>query len=244
MGAEGIPPFLTALGATVLAASRRGLSKAGAGQASYYKQIWKIFGQEREGIPDFFDSDVPRMWRVFNNWLLNDRGGALGLPTAEPPEGYWPYIGWAVSQALLTGYDRSNLTRFFVSIGVEPGTELSVDEALLRFVRWERSGGEVSHRLRTALSDSVLQRHVGKVIVSQLARWDGSARDQVGRRILPIVTTLDAGRGRRLGLAVLVPPNFPHWIVDSPAGPLDLDNRRRGSRLFPLTYQEEIWRRA
>jgi len=224
-GREGVPPFLAALGATVLAASRRGLGKTGAGQASYYKELWKIFGRDGDRMPDGFDHDVPRMWRAFNTWLVDDRNGEVGVPTAEPPQGYWPYIGWAVSQALLTGYDRSNLTRFFVAIGLEPGTELSVDEALLRFIHWERSGGVVSARLKTALADANLQRRVGEVIVSQLSRWDGSERDQVGRRILPIVTTLDAGRGRCLGLAVLVPADFPRKTVESPAGPLDLDHR-------------------
>lgn len=224
-GREGVPPFLTALGATVLAASRRGLGKTGAGQASYYKELWKIFGRDGDRMPDGFDHDVPRMWRAFNTWLVDDRNGAVGVPTAEPPQGYWPYIGWAVSQALLTGYDRSNLTRFFVAIGLEPGTELSVDEALLRFIHWERSGGIVSPRLKTALADANLQRRVGEVIVSQLGRWDGSERDQVGRRILPIVATLDAGRGRCLGLAVLVPADFPRKTVESPAGLLDLDHR-------------------
>lgn len=224
-GREGIPPFLTALGATVLAASRRGLGKTGAGQASYYKELWKIFGRDGDRMPDGFADDVPRMWRAFNTWLVEDRHGAVGLPTAEPPQGYWPYIGWAVSQALLTGYDRSNLTRFFVAIGLEPGTELSVDEALLRFLHWERSGGAVSVRLKTALADANLQRRVGEVIVSQLSRWDGSERDQVGRRILPIVTTLDAGRGRCLGLAVLVPAGVTPQTLETPAGPIALDHR-------------------
>ena len=231
-GRQGVPPFLTALGATVLAASRRGLGKTGAGQASYYKELWKVFGREGDRIPDGFDVDVPRMWRAFNAWLVEDRGGEVGLPTAEPPDGYWPYIGWAVSQALLTGYDRSNLTRFFVAIGLEPHTELSVDEALMRFIHWERSGGAISQRLKTALQDPKLQRRVGEVIVSQLSRWDGSERDQVGRRILPIVVTLDAGRGRRLGLAVVIPDDFPRLVVDSPAGQLDLD-RGQGYEALP-----------
>jgi hypothetical protein len=185
------PPFLSLLSAAVLAATQMGSSASGHG---YNRTFRKILGlpDSGESVPRYEDH-VPMLWRWLGKWLAEDHRGRLGLPTAAP--GSRANIGWAISQALLRGVDRSRLTEFFVDIGAQPGQAIEPQELLSRLIEWHRAGGPIRPRVIELVAKDDLRDQVADIIASELKRWDGAVRDTRGVRVLRLVLRLDARRG-------------------------------------------------
>lgn len=236
------PPCLAIMGATVLAATRMGAVERTAGLPPFYKPLRRIIGLRPfdGGMPPGFAEHVPFLWTALRKWLDEDNDGALGLATADAPPHYWPYIGYSVSQALLRGYDRARLTDFFIAIGAERGTDLDPDELLLRLREWGALGGRMSDRLSKLLASSDMSEYLGRVLARELATWDGTRRDETGRRVLRVLLTIDAKRGE-VGFAAPIPPGFPVTEVNLDGEAIRLDPTEEYVEI-PVDITDEILR--
>lgn len=207
-GAEGIPPFIGVLAATVLAASRMAPGDdGGPGRYSYYGPLRKILDLPGTGMPQGFDQAAPVLWGWLKTWLTSKMSGKIGLPTAATRPAV-DNIGWAFSQAVVLGADRTKIGMFFRATGVQPNEQIDESELLKRFQEWCRLSSRVSGRLRKAAFDPVLGPVLAQVMKFELDRFDGTMRDAAGRRCLPVVLTTADNGGAPFSVAIEVPPEL------------------------------------
>jgi hypothetical protein len=206
-GADGDPPFIAVLAATVLAASRMHRSEdARVGKLPYYKPLRHLLGlNDATGMPEGYDTTIPALWKHLAWWLTGHQQGRRGLPSAvtHPTE---VNIGWSVSQAVLLGPDRAQVGLFLSFIRVKPGDTMPEAELLSRFEEWARLT-RVSTRIQRALETPALRPILATILHQELSHYGGLVRDTA---ILPNVTVsmaTDDG-GMPYSLAIRVPSDF------------------------------------
>lgn len=218
-GGVGDPPFIAVLAATVLAASRMERTEGiTAGRLPYYAPLRRLLGLGagtggRSQMPENYDVIVPALWGHLAWWLDKHQQGRRGLPSAisHPTQ---VHIGWALSQAVLQGADRTQLGLFLSHIGVQPGDSLPQSELLARFEEWTRVS-RVSARIQRALDNQALRATLAGVLAQELAHFTGLAADATGLPCLPLALTSESG-GSPYGLAVRLSNRFkaPSLTVD------------------------------
>jgi hypothetical protein len=207
-GHNGPPPFLSLLAITVLAATSAG----GRGDRGYYRRLNDLIGLPGHAMPRDFDSDIQQLWRCLNEWLADVERGQRGLPTATNANSAQPNIAWALSQTVLRPADRARLPQWFSSLGLHPGQEVDGD-LLVRALRRSGMVGYQSRRLTQVLDDAALSESLAAALASELTSWDGTLRDESGRRALQLLLTYHERR-RTFGIAVRTPPDLARQKIE------------------------------
>lgn len=204
-GFAGAPPFLSVLATTVLAATMVGAEDGGA----YYPQLNNLLGLAGRGMPRDFDSDIQQLWMCLNEWLNDVEHGGLGVATATNLKSAFPNVGWALSQTVLRPSDRAKLPFLFTALGVHPGQQVDGQLLVAGLRRSGMAGHGMSRRLINVLDDPALTGSLATTLASELARWDGTLRDETGRRAAQLLLTFHE-RSRTFGVAIRTPSDLAH----------------------------------
>jgi hypothetical protein len=208
-GSAADPPFLAVLAVTVLAAT----IVDEVNDHAYYRRLNSLLGLPGNRMPRDFDSDIQQLWTYLNEWLTNVCGSLQGTPTASNVGGL-ANVGWAQSQTLLRPSDRAKLPFFFNAIAAQPGQLVDGDVLLRRLRLWSAGGHTFSRRLTSVLHDAILSELLAAALRTELAHWDGTLRDEVGRVALRLLLAFHERDGR-LQAAAQVPQQLADTVWDS-----------------------------
>jgi hypothetical protein len=212
-GGNGAPPALPLLAVAVLAATQMG-GADGLPTNDYWKRFQNIVGIESISGSDRAVFRV--LWGHLTWWLDDRLGGELGLSTVR--EHHWfTNIGYALSQALFRESDRRRLTEFFQKIDLEPGEELPPLEMLAYFRAWV-SSSSLSPNVQTMATDDRYADWLSGVLAEEAAHWDGTVRDERGRRVGRLALALETFPAPSYWLAAQKPDSFPESATFSANG--------------------------
>ena len=124
-------------------------SSGGQGAPSFYGPLRQHLnpGDEGEGAPGDYSDSVPECWELLSQWLDELLFGRRGFSTIRRHD-HFVNIGYATQQAVLRTSDRRRLSRFFRSIGLQPGEEDVVASELRQALRvWAKRQGPAGTRL-------------------------------------------------------------------------------------------------
>lgn len=202
-GFVGPPPFLSVLAVTVLAATMLGDPN----DRSYYLRLNGLLGVAGRAMPRYFDSDIQQLWTGLNEWLTDVEHGARGVATATNLKSSFPNVGWALSQTVLRPSDRAKLPFLFSALGVYPGQQVDGQLLVAGLRRSGLASQGMSRRLSQVLDDATLTESLAATLASELATWDGTLRDETGRRATQLLLTFHQ-RSRAFGVAVRTPADL------------------------------------
>jgi hypothetical protein len=230
-------PAMPLLAATVLAASRMARDDVrGISPSNYYVHFCDIFGRPKtQQLQTAYGEAIPHLWEDLREWIDTIMAGKYGHSTiTRHPD--WTRIGYALSQALFRQSDRDKLPDFFRWMGIAPHADLEPQEALVYFRRWAMSANLSLGAHRMANNKSY-EDQLAHVLLSAAAAWDGSYRDEQGRRTGRIVVALhfiDNPRGE-IRLYGERPEAFPLEMVFKDAEGLPFPLRSSGGGWYDLT---------
>lgn len=174
------PPMLGFLAVSVMAAERMGASTSSTAQwgpNAYYPHLCNLFGlqsgsPEAKRLQQSFQADYLKLWGWLNSWLYESEG-KFGHPTAYAIS--HPYVGAAMSQALVRDIDRRKLPNLFASYNLEANATLEPDQ-IAPYV--DHAVDHKLHGLTSAFRDlwkrDSARSGLAQVLVAELAKWDGS----------------------------------------------------------------------
>jgi hypothetical protein len=204
---ERDPPFLPVLAVAVLAAAHMARTEDWAAH-NYYKPLREILRLPGgTGMPAGYDGAMQSLWGHLTWWLNDYKAGNLGLssvPTHPNPA----YIGYALSQALFRSSDRQRLTHFFLALDLAPRAPIEAAELLTYFRAWSQRSHLSPGARQMARRDEYREVLAG-ILMAEWNRWDGSLRDERGRRLGQILITLDLYLRPRLAFVAERPRGFP-----------------------------------
>lgn len=204
---EDDPPFLPVLAVAVLAAAHMARTEDWAAH-NYYKplrEILRLAGSS--GMPAGYDAAMQSLWGHLTWWLNDYQAGSLGL-SSVPAHPSPAYIGYALSQALFRSSDRQRLTHFFLALDLAPREPIEAAELLTYFRGWSQRSHLSSGAREMARRDEYKEVLAG-ILTAEWNRWDGSLRDERGRRLGQIFITLDLYLRPKLAFVAERPRGFP-----------------------------------
>ena len=206
-GAVGCPPSLPLLALAVLAASH--MARDGKiGAHNYYVRFRGLFRTGGRGELGNYGTALPPLWEQMSWWLDDKTKGRFGFSTIdEHPR--LSLIGYALSQALFREADRQRLTHFLEWIDHEPGQSIEAEELLVYFRAWAAREGRVSRGVRQMLSDDHYSAQLGRILELAASSWDGTLRDEKGRRQSRLRLALELFPQASLRLVAESAPGLP-----------------------------------
>jgi hypothetical protein len=206
------PPTLALLAVLSLAAEamRRG---EGMSANNYYGRLRESLDVTDERVAGKLIRDyrahAVTLWSSLNDWL-EEWDGERGVPTAFAVT--FPYIGLAISQALVRAADRRRLRSFFAAAGLSPGYSVALPVMQRLLDGWiSQEPAPVSHSLRSLWQrDKTAQERITGVACIELEAWDGttsqpgSAASRGELRLVALMRRL-LGVQLELSLAARVP---------------------------------------
>lgn len=193
------PPVLPVLAISVLAATRMH-SDGYALSTNYYLRLAEALApaatpaeltELRNDLSSQSFIDVVYMWSALHDWIVA-QNGRVGISTIRTDERRLTRIGYPLSQALLKGRDRSELTRFFRVMRMKTAgvpDEEAMLHALDVWMTAERN--KLSDTFMDALKSDKLRPLLGALVLAFAEAWDGLVVASDGRRRLPIKLGLD-----------------------------------------------------
>ncbi|WP_329499162.1 hypothetical protein [Kitasatospora herbaricolor] len=193
---DGVPALLPLLACSVMAASRMVNDRNHRATAYHARFSELLTGDERQ-LGSHHYEPVSRMWKVLASWQYSQKG-ARGLCTIPAPADLpsnRSMIGFAQSQALLSGADRSLIPRFFRSLREYGTTWPLPGERLLAQIEIRGMEQHFSKGFRNALQEGEFRPFLAKLIGNYAASWDGSDElAPTGATRAELLVRLDAGR--------------------------------------------------
>jgi hypothetical protein len=193
---DGVPAFLPLLACSVLAATRM-VNDGNHRATAYHARFSELLTGHEQQLGSHHYESVSRMWQVLASWQHSQKG-ARGLCTIPAPADLpanRSRIGFAQSQALLSGADRSFMPKFFRSL-LEHGTTWPLPgETLLAQIEIRGMEQHFSKGFRNALPEEEFRPLLARLIGNYAASWDGS--DELvptGVTRAELLVRLDAGR--------------------------------------------------
>jgi hypothetical protein len=180
MESEIPPPALPLLALNVLVASEM-TNGGGQGAPSFYGPLRQQLnpGDAGEGAPGDYSESVPDCWEMLSQWLDELLSGRRGISTIRRHD-HFVNIGYATQQAVLRTSDRRRLSRFFRSIGLQPGEEDVVASELRQALRvWAKRQGSAGARLFKLATEPALQPYADRLLPILAQRWDGAIRNEL-----------------------------------------------------------------
>jgi hypothetical protein len=231
------PPWLALLGVCTLAASWMDSNEEGRAHG-YYRHLAKLLDvDEQPGSPPIPGFDVTKcLWSQLAGWMRDDEAGRRGLLRLPDPhtKGYRnrPYVMLPVSQVIFRRRDRVILGDFFAAhrAGFDAGWNMR------RYLYGYRH--QLTAPAREKIEDPEMAELVETALRSAYAAWDGSTRDEAGRKLWLAQLRLGAS-ARRVTLNVGTPAELGavtasdgDEVVELPAPPAD--------RSVPLVWLDRI----
>ncbi|MFE2151382.1 hypothetical protein ACFXAO_15265 [Streptomyces lavendulae] len=194
---KGVPAFLPLLACSVLAATKMAHDQYHRASA-YHARFSELLAGETGLLRSSNYEPVSRMWQVLASWQ-HSQDGARGLCTIPSPHDLPPNrgrIGFALSQALLSGRDRTLLPDIFSALRNYNGDiwPLPGDALLgaLEIRNWEQ---RFSSGFRRAAAEEEFRPLIARLLGNYAATWDGSAElVPTGLPRAELLVRLDAGR--------------------------------------------------
>ena len=211
----GACPSLPLLAASVLAASRMTKGEDFAPH-NYYIHFAPIVGMRewrsadqsaRIRLQSHYGDVIPELWEDLGSWLDVAMGGQLGASTITSSDRF-TRIGYALSQSLFRQSDRDRLPMFLRKQGLEPHATVNADEILPYFKRWVMTA-PLSGGAKRMVASNAYDRQLGAILTQAAAAWDGTERDDEGRRMARLYTVLEFTPRGRLCLFGERPSGFP-----------------------------------
>jgi hypothetical protein len=193
---DGVPAFLPLLACSVLAATRM-VNDGNHRATAYHARFSELLTGDEQQLDSHHYESVSRMWQVLASWQHSQKG-ARGLCTIPAPADLpanRSRIGFAQSQALLSGADRSFMPKFFRSL-LEHGTTWPLPgETLLAQIEIRGMEQHFSKGFRNALQEEEFRPLLARLIGNYAASWDGS-EELVPTGVIraELLVRLDAGR--------------------------------------------------
>jgi hypothetical protein len=210
----GACPSLPLLAASVLAASRmtKGEDFAPHNYYIHFAPIvgihqWRADQATRTRLQSHYGDVIPELWKDLASWLDEAMGGQLGASTITGDD-WFTRIGFALSQSLFRQSDRDRLPVFLKKQGLEPHAKVNADEILPYFKRWAMTA-PLSPGAKRMVASAAYDRQLGAILTQAAAAWDGSERDDEGRRMARLFTVLEFTPRGRLSLFAERPSGFP-----------------------------------
>ncbi|MGF1425611.1 hypothetical protein [Kitasatospora sp. LaBMicrA B282] len=193
---NGVPAFLPLLACSVMAASQM-VNDENHHASAYHARFSELLTGEASHLGSHHYEPISRMWQVLAYWQQGQQG-ARGLCTipapAELPSNR-SRIGFAQSQTLLSGADRSFMPKFFRSLRERATTWPQPGETLLAQIEIRGLEQHLSKGFRNALREGEFRPFLARLIGNYAATWDGS--DELvptGTTRAELLARLDAGR--------------------------------------------------
>ncbi|PNV31715.1 hypothetical protein C1708_04805 [Streptomyces sp. DH-12] len=193
---DGVPAFLPLLACSVIAASRM-VNDSNHRATAYHARFSELLTGDGKRLGSHHYEPLSRMWQVLASWQHSQRGarGLCTLPAPADLPSNRSMIGFAQSQALLSGADRSFLPKFFRSLREHGTTWPLPGETLLAQIEIRGMERHFSKNFRNALQEEDFRPFLAKLIGNYAASWDGS--DELvptGVTRAELLVRLDAGR--------------------------------------------------
>ncbi|MFK4221608.1 hypothetical protein [Streptomyces sp. NPDC019890] len=193
---DGVPAFLPLLACSVMAASRM-VNDRNHRATAYHARFSELLTGDEKRLGSHHYEPISRMWQVLASWQ-HSQEGARGLCTLPAPvdlPSNRSMIGFAQSQALLSGADRSFLPKFFRSLREYGTTWPLPGETLLAQIEIRGMEQHFSKGFRNALREEEFRPFLARLLGNYAASWDGS--DELvptGVTRAELLVRLDAGR--------------------------------------------------
>ncbi|MEU1502752.1 hypothetical protein [Streptomyces sp. NPDC005732] len=193
---EGVPAFLPLLACSVMAASRM-MNDRNHRATAYHARFSELLTGDEKQLGSHHYEPISRMWQVLASWQHSQKG-ARGLCTVPAPADLpsnRSMIGFAQSQALLSGADRSFMPKLFRSLREYGTTWPLPGETLLAQIEIRGMEQHFSKGFRNALQEDEFRPFLARLIGNYAASWDGS--DELvptGVARAEVLVRLDAGR--------------------------------------------------
>ncbi|WP_406727387.1 hypothetical protein WJ438_26030 [Streptomyces sp. GD-15H] len=190
------PAVLPLLACTVLAASRM-VNDRNHRATAYHARFSELLTGDEGVLGSQHYEPIARMWQALASWQLSHRGtrGICTIPAPNDLPSNRSLIGFAQSQALVSGADRSLMPKIFQALRNYTATWPLPGETLLAALEirgWEQ---RFSAGFRNALAEAEFRPLLSKLIGNYAASWDGS--DELvpsGVARAELLVRLDAGR--------------------------------------------------
>ena len=206
------PSCLGFLALAVLAAYRmRADSKNRA--TAYYPRLAELLACEiRRGMPaGFVPEAFEQLWTLARKWTLRANMSPLFVPTQRVLRKYEQF---PLAHAVLRQMDVERLPSFFEWAQYAPASAVSTDRLRHDFLRWVSESRKLTRQGLATCLDSRVDAVVQEV-AQELKAWNGSVRDEEGRRIASVELTLDRVRGTpEVAYLARRPPGFPAVFDD------------------------------
>jgi hypothetical protein len=177
---------------------------------NYYERLFEVLGISDEAQKTkirLHAKSTKAFWIALNQWLA-EHDFEFGRPTAKQVN-EWPYVSYALSQALVRDADRQRFHRLFEEVGFRPGEQVSDQEMLLYLHEWLR-GHSASQWLKKLWTEPDLRGRVAQAARAELEHWDGASNRTDGvvakRRTLNWAASLIQFPTRRLQLYLSAAP--------------------------------------
>lgn len=171
-GRNGAPPFTGVLCALSAAAGRMRQDDSFTAQ-NYYERLFELLhidGDDKKQKIRGTGKSVRRFWEALNKWLA-ENDFEYGRPTARRVNS-WPYVSYALSQALIRDADVQRFHHMFEYFSLSPNDRLSEAEMEPYLYQWMRGSGP-SQWLKRVWNSNDLRSRVVAAACSELERWDG-----------------------------------------------------------------------
>lgn len=169
----GAPPF-TALLAVLTMAAERMRGDESYSENNYYERLFEVLKVDNETRKNSLRQNAKstkRFWDALNSWLASE-DFEYGRPTAKRVN-KWPYVSFALSQAMMREGDRKRLHDLFIEFGLAPREQLTEAEMTLYLHLWMRSPAP-SAWLRRVWSSPDLRDRIAAAACAELEVWDGA----------------------------------------------------------------------
>ncbi|MCX5529772.1 hypothetical protein OG785_04245 [Streptomyces sp. NBC_00006] len=191
----GVPAFLPLLACSVLAASRM-VNDQNHRATAYHARFSALLTGDEKQLGSHHYEPVARMWQVLASWQHAQKGtrGVCTIPAPADLPSNRSRIGFAQSQALLSGADRSLLPKFFRLLREYSATWPLPGTTLLAQIDIRGMEQQFSKGCRNALREEEFRPLLAKLIGNYAASWDGS--DELvptGSARAELLVRLDAG---------------------------------------------------
>ncbi len=203
-------PALPLLAASVLAASRMAKS-TGIAPTNYYVHFFPIVGLPKTlTFQNEYGATIPKLWEDMSEWIDRIQGGRLGQSTITRDD-WFTRIGYALSQSLFRQSDRDRLPLFLKKMGLAPHSAIEGGELLPYFKRWAVNAS-LSSGAKRMIAAPGYDKQLAAMLVQAAALWDGTERDEEGRRLgrLAITLAFPSPRGS-LNVIAERPRGFPEF---------------------------------
>jgi len=228
------PPF-TALLYTLAHAAELMVSSEEFSANNYYERLASLTRVPAHNL-SHNGRETKKFWIALSRWLAA-KNFAYGVPTAAEL-GSFPYVGLALSQAVMREVDRQSLHTLFEKYGFSGSDALSIEEMEQYIAAWI-TGSQASSGLKKMWGRAGYRQRICEIALSELEEWNGSDRAKqsggqaVATRLKLVLSIINRLTGRiasiSLGREESIGKSLKLTIAPPGAGDLVLSNSIYGN---------------